>query len=286
MRVLLERVAAGIQYILPQRLLSALVYRMMRIETKWVKNFQIRVIAKAVGVNWSEASSQDLTSYRHFNAFFTRSLKQGARNFDQENNSLLCPCDGFISELGVIDGNRVFQAKGQNFTLNALLADDPQCDQWRNGYFCTIYLSPRDYHRVHMPLQGRLKRMTHVPGRLFSVAPYTVRQVPGLFARNERVISIFETEYGPLAQILVGAMLVSSMETTWDGEITPSESRKVTTREYQDRVIKLSKGQEMGRFNMGSTVVVLLPAGAVTNYTKFTADDKVQLGQSLATLKA
>ncbi|MFT5139293.1 MAG: phosphatidylserine decarboxylase [Lysobacterales bacterium] len=284
MKSILEKLAAAIQYILPHHFLSSLIYRLMRVETVWIKNLQIRMISKIVGVNWSEASSGDLSSYRHFNAFFTRTLKPGARVFDQDENSLICPCDGRISELGKIDGNQIFQAKGQSYTLDTLLAHDPQCEQWIDGYFCTIYLSPRDYHRVHMPIDGVLARMTHVPGRLFSVAPYTVRQVPSLFARNERLISVFDTRFGPVAQVLVGAMLVSSMETVWDGEITPTKNRSVSTRTYSDRTIELSSGKEMGRFNMGSTVILVLPPRAIAGFSGINANDKVLLGQSLARL--
>jgi phosphatidylserine decarboxylase len=284
MKSFLETIAASIQYLLPHHFLSGLIYRLMRIEIRWIKNAQIRLISKIVGVNWSEAASSDTGDYRHFNAFFTRLLKEGARVVDNDETSLVCPCDGRISEHGPIHGDRVFQAKGQDYSLAALLAQDPQADQWLNGYFFTIYLSPRDYHRVHMPLRGKLERMTHVSGRLFSVAPYTVRKVPGLFARNERVISVFETEYGPIAQILVGAMLVSSMETVWDGEITPSKARTINTRQYADRVVELDKGKEMGRFNMGSTVILVLPPGMIESQPELEAGDPVILGQKLATL--
>ena len=285
MMIVLEKLAAGIQYILPHHLLSGLVYRLMRIEIRWIKNFQIRAISKLAGVNWSEAESEDLSSYRHFNAFFTRSLKQGSRNIDSDESSLICPCDGRISELGSISGSSIFQAKDQDFSLHELTANDPDCEQWVNGSFCTIYLSPRDYHRVHMPVAGKLIRMTHVPGRLFSVAPYTVRHVPRLFARNERIVCVFETSIGPIAQILVGAMLVSSMETTWDGEITPSDSREISSRNYIDRDVIFAKGDEMGRFNMGSTVITLLPNGAKEGLFSFAPGDKVLLGQRLAKLQ-
>lgn len=246
---------------------------------------QIRVVSRLVGVNWSEAASQDLSSYRHFNKFFTRELKAGVRNFDGDVNSMLCPCDGRISEHGHIDQDRVFQAKGQDYSLRALLGEDKDASQWLNGYFFTIYLSPRDYHRVHMPVDGRLQRMTHVPGRLFSVAPYTVRKVPGLFARNERVISVFDTPFGPIAQILVGAMLVSSMETTWDGEITPVRSGSIGTRHYNDRQIEILRGKEMGRFNMGSTVILILPPGVISEPPPLVPGELVKLGQSLASLR-
>ena len=165
--------------------------------------------------------------------------------------------------------------------MQDLLANDPVCSRLADGYFSTIYLSPQDYHRVHMPISGRLQRMIHVPGRLFSVAPYTVRQVPRLFARNERVISIFETESGPLVMVLVGAMLVSSTETVWAGEVTPTKNKDVTVKDYSDQDISLSKGDEMGRFNMGSTVILLMPAGALKSLVNLGSGDLVRVGQRL-----
>ncbi len=284
MKDMLERLAAGAQSFLPQHALSSLAYRIMRIETRWFKNLQIRLISAVAGVDWSEAESRDPGSFRHFNAFFTRALRKGARQIDSDERALVSPCDGRISELGNIDGERLFQAKGQRYTLQALLADDPQCSQWSNGYFYTIYLAPGDYHRVHMPLAGTLQRMTHVPGRAFSVAPYTLRNVPRLLARNERVISVFDTAIGPVAQVLVGAMLVSSMRTVWAGEVTPSSSRTVRTTHYDNQPVRLTRGAEMGRFNMGSTVILVLPPGAISVRQELGPGDKVMLGQRLATL--
>jgi phosphatidylserine decarboxylase len=178
----------------------------------------------------------------------------------------------------------ILQAKGKDYSLQDLLANDLVCAQLANGYFSTIYLSPKDYHRIHMPLTGRLQRMIHVPGRLFSVAPYTVRQVPRLFARNERVISIFDTDSGPLVMVLVGAMLVSSTETVWAGEVTPSKNKDVTVTDYPDDDISLAKGAEMGRFNMGSTVILLMPSGSVDGLTGLGAGDAVLVGQKLGVL--
>lgn len=279
-----ERLAAGIQYILPQRWLTALVYRLMRVRVRWIKNLQIRTIAAIAGVNWSEAASSDLADYRDFNTFFTRRLKKGVRPVDPDPSTLINPCDGHMSERGAIDGERIFQAKGHAYSLQALLAGDPLCAHWENGHFCTIYLSPRDYHRVHMPLDGKLMRMKYVPGRLFSVAPYTVRRVPGLFARNERVVSIFETPAGPVALVLVGAMLVAGIETVWAGEVTPAATRAVRVEEYEDQEIFLARGAEMGRFNMGSTVILLLPPGLVEEDFLARPGDSVTMGSRLAHL--
>jgi phosphatidylserine decarboxylase len=284
MNALLEKSASLALACLPQHLLTAFVHRLMRVRVRWIKNLQIRLIARLAGVNWDEAQSQDLDDYPHFNAFFTRQLRPDARVFDPAADSLCCPCDGRVSEHGQLDGDRIFQAKGRHFSLQALLAGDPQSQAWENGHFFTLYLSPRDYHRVHMPLDGSLQRMTYVPGRLFSVAPYTVRQVDRLFARNERVISIFETEVGPMALVLVGAMLVAGMETTWAGEVTPARQRTIHTMDYRSQGIRLAKGEEMGRFNMGSTVILLLPPGAVRYPPALRAGQAVRLGQELATL--
>lgn len=281
---LLEKPACLVQGLLPQRLLTALVYRLMRVRWRWFKNLQIRLIAKLVGVNWSEAASQDLDYYVHFNAFFTRALKEGVRQFPGNERSLCSPCDGRISELGAIKADRVFQAKGKDYSLSALLAGDPQSQAWVNGHFATIYLSPRDYHRIHMPLSGRLSRMIYVPGRLFSVAPYTVRHVDELFAINERLACIFETRVGPMAVILVGAMLVAGMETVWAGEITPRADRELEVTEYGEDGPRFELGQEIGRFNMGSTIVLLMPAGAVSSPCRFTAGDAIKLGDELAGL--
>jgi len=279
-----ERILAGVQYILPQHALSRMVYALMRNETVWLKNFLIRSISRMAGIAVEEALSPELEDYDCFNAWFTRKLKHEAREFDPDPSALLCPCDGRISETGTLRGGRILQAKGKDYSLQDLLANDPVCALLDGGYFATIYLSPRDYHRVHMPLSGHLQRMIHVPGRLFSVAPYTVRQVPGLFARNERVISVFATESGPLVMVLIGAMLVSSTQTVWAGEVTPSDNKDVSRTDYRAENISLNRGKEMGRFNMGSTVIVLMPRGTVEGRPDLSSSDAVKVGQRLATL--
>jgi len=281
MNSVIERILAGFQYILPQHFLSRIVYALMRSEIKWVKNTLISQITRIVGIDVNEALSSDPADYPCFNAWFTRELKPGVRTFDETPQAFLSPCDGRISETGSLTSNRILQAKGKDYTLEELLAGDAVCSELLNGYFSTIYLSPKDYHRIHMPIDGRLLRMTHVPGKLFSVAPYTARQVPRLFARNERVISIFETEAGPLVMVLVGAMLVSSTETVWAGEITPNKNKNVNTKIYANEDISLAKGEEMGRFNMGSTVILLMPDGALKDLESLGAGDAVKLGQML-----
>ncbi len=197
MKSVIERILAGFQYILPQHFLSRIVYALMRSEVTWVKNLLISLISRIAGINYDEALSPDPADYASFNAWFTRALKPGARTFDPDPMAFLSPCDGKISETGCLHENRILQAKGKDYSVQDLLAGDPVCSQLANGYFSTIYLSPKDYHRIHMPLTGRLQRMIHVPGRLFSVAPYTARYVPRLFARNERVITVFDTDAGP-----------------------------------------------------------------------------------------
>jgi len=286
MKTVLERILAGFQYILPQHFLSRIVYALMRCEIAWVKNTLIWLISRIAGINTEEALSPDPADYASFNAWFTRALKPGARTFDTDQRAFLSPCDGRISETGQLLENRILQAKDKGYSLQNLLANDPVCSELGNGYFATIYLSPRDYHRIHMPIAGQLERMIHLPGRLFSVAPYTVRQVPGLFARNERVISIFNTESGPLVMVLVGAMLVSSTETVWAGEVTPSKNKNVTVTDYPDKNVSLSKGDEMGRFNMGSTVILLMPSGTVEGLVSLHAGTAVKVGQKLAVLSA
>ena len=281
MKSIVERILAGFQYILPQHFLSRIVYALMRSEITWVKNSLIYLISRIAEINYGEALSPDPADYASFNAWFTRALKPGVRKFDPDPNAFLSPCDGKISETGSLQENRILQAKGRDYSLQDLLANDPVCGELTGGYFSTIYLSPKDYHRIHMPLGGRLQRMIHVPGRLFSVAPYTVRQVPRLFARNERVISIFETKSGPLVMVLVGAMLVSSTETVWAGEVTPTTNKQVSVKDYADEVINLAKGEEMGRFNMGSTVILLMPPGALKSLEGLGAGDAVQVGQKL-----
>ncbi len=278
----LDRVFTAPQHVLPQHGLTALVHWLMRVETPLVKNTLIRTIAASAGVDWSEASRPEPGDYKTFNDFFTRTLVDGARPLDDAEGSVICPSDGRISAAGPINGDTIFQAKGHDFSLARLLANDPATSALEGGEFWTIYLSPRDYHRVHMPLAGELKRMTYVPGRLFSVSPATVRQVPGLFARNERVVSIFDTDLGPMAVVLVGAMLVGSMDTAWAGTITPAKPRDLARHDYAPGEVTLARGEEMGRFNMGSTVIVVLPPGQVTPVASPGTGDPVKMGQRLA----
>jgi phosphatidylserine decarboxylase len=283
--VMIDKLFTLLQHVLPHRLLSRLVHAFMRIQLAPVKNLQIAVVGGLAGVDWSESRLQDAADFATFNDFFTRELASGARPLDPDPESLVSPSDGRISQCGRITNDRLVQAKGHHFSIRSLLAGDPACAEFNNGFFHTIYLSPRDYHRVHMPVDGRLLRTLHVPGRLFSVSPATVRQVPNLFARNERLVSLFETPHGPMALVLVGAMLVSSIETVWAGVVTPPYGRKVTRGDWSRHEIVLRRGQEMGRFNMGSTVIVLLPATAVSSLEDLGPDDVVRMGQKLGRLR-
>jgi phosphatidylserine decarboxylase len=278
-------ILSRLQYLLPHHLLSRLVHGFMHSRIKLIKNLQIWIYGWAAGVNWAEARYPRAADHLDFNAFFTRELVAGVRPLDPDPLSFVSPSDGRISQCGRITHDRMLQAKGHSFSLRALLAQDPAARDFINGFFHTIYLSPRDYHRVHMPMAGSLQRMIHVPGRLFSVAPYAVRQVPNLFVRNERVISLFDTSHGPMAVILIGAMLVSSMETVWAGTITPPPGHRVNTGDWSRRGISLNKGQEMGRFNMGSTVILLLPATAVSLLADLGPDDSVLMGEKLGRLR-
>jgi phosphatidylserine decarboxylase len=250
-----------LQYILPHRALSRVVYW----ATRWTfapwKNFLIGQIVRRYQVDMSQAVQTDPFAYQHFNAFFTRKLRPDARRADPDPAALVSPADGRISQAGRIVDGRIFQAKGQEYTAAELLGDEAAAAPYRNGRFATIYLSPRDYHRVHMPLAGTLKETVHVPGRIFSVAPFAVEAIPRLFARNERLVCHFEGEHGPFAVVMVGAILVSSVATVWDGLVIPPYAPSIRRKSFAGQNIALERFAEMARFNMGSTVIVLLPDG-------------------------
>ena len=231
-----------------------------------------------------QALVEDLTAYEHFNAFFTRALKSDARPLDSTPNAILCPTDGAMSQLGPIESGRIFQAKGHNFSVLELLGGNAErAAPFMGGDFATIYLSPRDYHRVHMPLAGTLREMIYVPGRIFSVNTVTAQNVPELFARNERVVCLFDTERGPMAMVLVGAMIVASIETVWAGLVTPPK-RELKTFRYDEAArapIQLEKGAEMGRFKLGSTVILLFGPDQVRWTESLAALSPVRMGECL-----
>ena len=277
----MKRLFIALQYVLPHHLLSRLVYVAVRWTwTPW-KNLLIRTITRAFAIDTAEAARSAPHEYRHFNDFFTRELKPGARPI-AGNDALACPSDGKISRAGKIEGDTLLQAKGRRFTLEALLAGRSDlAGTFHNGRFVTIYLAPSNYHRVHMPVTGTLLETIYVPGRLFSVSPLTVAHVPKLFARNERLICRFATDHGEVVVILVGAMLVSGMETVWAGEC--GHGRAIVTEAFEDGP-RLARGAELGRFNMGSTVIVLCPENTV-EWAPLDPEQPVRMGEALGRWK-
>ena len=270
-------------YALPHRALSSAARRLAYSTHPALKQWLIDTVTRKFGVDLDEAAQPDPTAYPSFNAFFTRALKPGARTPDPDPRALLMPADGRVSQCGPIVDGRIFQAKGQGFTAAELLGSDVDAAPFADGLFATIYLSPRDYHRVHMPWTGTLRETVHVPGRLFSVGTDAVANVPRLFARNERLVCHFDTDFGPMVQVMVGALLVSGVETVWSGEEIPAYADAITRKDYRGRGIVLERFAEMARFNYGSTVIVLLPKGAATLAASLVAEAPVRLGQRLAT---
>ena len=270
-------------YALPHRLLSSLARRLAYSDHPRVRRWLIDNVTRRFGVDLSEASQSDPAAYPTFNAFFTRALRPGVRVVDPDPRALAMPADGRISRCGAIEAGRIFQAKGQSFTAAELLGNADAARPFEEGLFATVYLSPKDYHRVHMPWTGTLRETVHVPGRLFSVGPAAVRHVPRLFARNERLVCHFDTDFGPMAVVMVGALLVSGVETVWSGEEIPAYGSRVTVRDYRGEDITLERFEEMARFNYGSTVIVLLPPGVAELAPGLCAESAVKLGQRLAT---
>jgi phosphatidylserine decarboxylase len=268
------------QYILPHHLLSQIMSHFTHCENKAWKNLMISQIIKFYHVNMADAQQEDINAYRSFNHFFTRALKDSVRPMTGLKNGIACPADGAVSQAGVIQAGDIFQAKGKSFTVTQLLGGDSQrAAPFEDGLFTTVYLSPKDYHRLHMPITGRLKEMIHIPGRLFSVNAATANSVPRLFARNERVVCIFDTEIGEMALVLVGAIFVSSVETVWHGVVTPPTISDVRSWTYSDNAPVLEKGAEMGRFNMGSTIIVLFGKDKAHWLPEFVAGKSVQMGE-------
>lgn len=276
-----DRLAVLAQYLLPKQALTALAGRIARARGGRLTTRLIQWFVRRYGVNMSEAANPDLTSYPSFNEFFTRALKDGARPL--ERAELICPVDGAISQFGAIQGHQIFQAKGHHYTSTALVGGDAAlAARFDDGSFATLYLSPKDYHRIHMPCEGRLRRMIYVPGDLFSVNPTTARGVPGLFARNERVVCVFESARGPWVLVLVGATIVGSMATVWHGVVNPPRAGAVREWRYDDAPVLLCQGQEMGRFLLGSTVVMLFPKGPLQFNPAWAPGRAVRLGQVMA----
>ena len=273
-----------LQYLLPKQALTHFAGWVASRERGWVTTEIIRRFVARYRVNMDEALDSDISSYRSFNEFFTRALKPGVRPIAQAG--LVCPVDGAISQFGPIAGDQIFQAKGHHYSTTALVGGDAAlAAQYDNGSFATIYLSPRDYHRIHMPCAGRLTRMIYVPGELFSVNPATARGVPGLFARNERVVCVFESARGPFVLVLVGATIVGSMATVWHGVVNPPRSKAVREWRYPaagQPEVMLKQGEEMGRFLLGSTVVMLFPKGPLRFNQDWLPGGAVRLGEVMA----
>ena len=276
-----ERVAVAAQYLLPKQALTALAGAAARLQGGSVTTSVIRWFIERYGVNMAEAAQPDPAAYASFNDFFTRSLKGGARPLASAD--LLCPVDGAISQLGGIEGDQIFQAKGHQYSTTALVGGDTAlAAHFHGGHFATLYLSPKDYHRIHMPQAGRLLRMIHVPGDLFSVNPATARGVPGLFARNERVVCVFDGDHGPWVLVLVGATIVGSMATVWHGVVNPPRPGTVRDWRYAEERIELAQGAEMGRFLLGSTVVMLFPRGPLQFNPSWQPGGAIRMGQPMA----
>jgi phosphatidylserine decarboxylase len=272
----------ALTYVLPHRLLSSIARRLAYSPNPRLSRWLIDTVTRRFGVDLSEAADSDPRSYATFNRFFTRALRDGAHTPDPDPRALLMPADGHVSQCGDIEGGRIFQAKGRSFTAAELLGNGADATPFHDGVFATVYLSPRDYHRVHMPWTGTLRETMHVPGRLFSVGTDAVRSVPRLFARNERLVCHFDTDFGPMVVVMVGALLVSGVETVWSGEEIPAYGHAIARKDYRGKGIVLERFAEMARFNYGSTVIVLLPPSVATLAPGLGPEVPVRLGQKLA----
>ena len=281
MRIIVsDRLAVLPQYLMPKRLLTVLAGKFANARLGGLTTAVIRRFVARYGVNMQEAADPDIASYPSFNEFFTRPLREGARPLADAD--FICPVDGTISQFGAIERDSIFQAKGHSYTTRALVGGDADlAAQFADGSFATLYLSPRDYHRIHMPCAGRLRRMIHVPGDLFSVNPVTARGVPGLFARNERVVCVFDSDFGPFVLTLVGATIVGSMATVWHGVVNPPRSRSLREWHFDGQQIALQKGQEMGRFLLGSTVVMLFPRDTLNFNPEWEPGQAIRMGDAM-----
>jgi phosphatidylserine decarboxylase len=276
-----DRLAVLPQYLLPKGAVTRLAGRIASAQRGAATTRLIRWFVGRYDVNMSEAAEPDIAAYKSFNDFFTRALRPGARPLAQAD--LVCPVDGAISQFGRIRGGQIFQAKGHDYSTRALVGGDADlAARFDNGHFATLYLSPKDYHRIHMPCAGRLTRMLHVPGELFSVNPSTARGVPGLFARNERVVCVFEGATGPFVLVLVGATIVGSMATVWHGVVNPPRPVQLREWRYDDAPVELAQGAEMGRFLLGSTVVLLYPEGGLQFNPGWMPGGAVRMGEPMA----
>jgi phosphatidylserine decarboxylase len=278
-----NRLAVAPQYLLPKRLLTQLMGKLADLHGGALTHAVVRKFVAHYRVDMAEAADPRIESYPSFNEFFTRPLRDGVRPI--ASTPFVCPVDAAISQFGPIEHDQIFQAKGHSYSTRALVGGDQSlAHQFDHGHFATLYLAPKDYHRIHMPCEGRLKRMIYVPGDLFSVNPLTARHVPSLFARNERVVCVFDTPYGPFINVLVGATIVGSVATVWHGVVNPPRTRDIREWRYDDQDITLAKGAEMGRFLLGSTVVMLFPKNVVTFTADWAPTRPVRLGEPMATV--
>jgi phosphatidylserine decarboxylase len=277
-----DRSAVLPQYILPKQALTILAGKIAGAQAGHLTTRLISWFVARYNVNMAEAANSDIASYQSFNEFFTRPLRDGARPLAKTD--FISPVDGAISQFGAIERDQIFQAKGHHYSTTALVGGDAELAvKFQDGSFATLYLSPKDYHRIHMPCDGRLTRMIYVPGELFSVNPTTARGVPGLFARNERVVCVFESKHGPFILTLVGATIVGSMATVWHGIVNPPRTREVREWQYKEKPVTLKKGDEMGRFLLGSTVVMLFPKNVLTFNAGWSPARDIRMGESMGT---
>jgi phosphatidylserine decarboxylase len=277
-----NRLAVTPQYLLPKRLLTVFAGKVANMRGGPLTHAIIRRFVAKYRVNMAEAADPRIESYATFNDFFTRALREGARPI--ADAPFICPVDAAISQYGPIEHDQIFQAKGHSYSTRALVGGDQElAHQFDHGHFATLYLAPKDYHRIHMPCDGRLTRMIYIPGDLFSVNPLTARHVPSLFARNERVVCVFETKWGPFVNVLVGATIVGSVATVWHGVVNPPRTRDIREWRYDNQDIVLRQGAEMGRFLLGSTVVMLFPKNVVTFHADWAPTRPVRLGEAMAT---
>jgi phosphatidylserine decarboxylase len=275
-----DRSAVLPQYILPKQALTILAGKIAGAQAGHLTTRLITWFVARYNVNMAEAANSDVASYQSFNEFFTRPLRDGARPLAKAD--FICPVDGAISQFGAIERDQIFQAKGHHYSTTALVGGDAElAAKFQDGSFATLYLSPKDYHRIHMPCDGKLTRMIYVPGELFSVNPTTARGVPGLFARNERVVCVFDSKHGPFVLTLVGATIVGSMATVWHGIVNPPRTREVREWHYKDKPVMLKKGDEMGRFLLGSTVVMLFPKKVLTFNSDWSPARAIQMGEAM-----
>lgn len=282
LKTLIERLLTGLFYVLPHHLISRIVLTLSHSQAPWISKALIRLYTAVFPLNLAEAVEPSKHAYPSLNALFTRALRSDARPIANESFTLISPADGILSEFGTLHGDQLMQAKGYHYSLQKLFAEHAQLsDPFIDGGFATIYLSPRDYHRLHMPITGKLTDMIYIPGRLFSVSPMTTRNIPEIFTRNERLVCVFDTEIGKIALVLVGAINVAAIETVWAGLVTPPRG-KVPQHTHYDNGVVLQRGEEMGRFNMGSTVIVLTEKDSVLWLDEYRQSASIQLGNGLA----